>query len=158
MTSPRAIESFLAQPAIAVVGVSRSGHKFGNVACRALRAKGYRVYPVNRRAASIDAVRCYVGLGALPEKVDAVLVVVRPREACGVIEEAAAAGAHHVWLQQGAESAAAADLASTLGIELVAGECILMFANPTGVHKMHRTIRAVLGKLPARLANPTLNS
>ena len=42
MTSKRLIDDFLAQPALAVVGVSRSGKGFGNVAARELRGKGYR--------------------------------------------------------------------------------------------------------------------
>jgi predicted CoA-binding protein len=43
MTDNEAIQSFLAEPAIAVVGVSRNGKGFGNLACGELRAKGYRV-------------------------------------------------------------------------------------------------------------------
>jgi predicted CoA-binding protein len=33
--------------------------------------------------------------------------------------------------------------------QTVAGECILMFAKPTGVHKAHRWVWGVLGRLPA---------
>src|SRR4029079_11763264 len=98
---------------------------------RVLREKGYRVYPINRNAAVVDGMTCYPHLGALPEKVEAVLAVVSAREAVGIIEQAARAGVHHVWLQQGAESPAALELAERLGINLVAGECILMFAQPT---------------------------
>jgi len=52
----RAIGQFLAQPALALalVGLSRSGKKFGNVACRELKAKGYRVYPIHPSADVID--------------------------------------------------------------------------------------------------------
>ena len=144
MTSTHRINAFLAQPAIAVVGVSRTAHKFGNAASRTLREKGYRVYPISRHAATIDGIKCYPRLAALPEKVDAVLVVVSPREALDVMADAADAGVHHVWLQQGAESQEAAELAASRGIELVMGECILMYAKPTGIHKMHRTVRNLL--------------
>src|SRR5204862_6073783 len=44
MKSNASIEAFLAEPAIAVVGVSRSGKGFGNVAVREPRRKGYRIY------------------------------------------------------------------------------------------------------------------
>ena len=54
MTTTQTIDEFLANPAIAVIGVSRNRHKFGNTACRVLREKGYRIYPVHRRAATID--------------------------------------------------------------------------------------------------------
>lgn len=59
ITSRATVESFLAQPALALVGMSRSGKKFGNVAYRELTAKGYRVYPIHPAADSIDGVRCY---------------------------------------------------------------------------------------------------
>jgi len=149
MTTRKAIEAFLAHPAIAVVGVSRTEHKFGNLACRVLREKGYRVYQVHRRAATIGGQPCYATLDDLPEKVNAVLVVVPPWEAIDVIGEAAAAGIHDVWLQQGAESEDAAQLAARLKLNLVAGECILMYAKPTGIHRMHRLVRRVMGVTPS---------
>ena len=82
MTTARAIHRFLAQPAIAVVGVSRTGRGFGNLACRTLREKGYRVYAVHRRAAIIDGRPCYSTLDDLPETVDAVLVSCRRTMRC----------------------------------------------------------------------------
>jgi predicted CoA-binding protein len=144
MTTARIIEKFLAQPAIAVVGVSRSGGKFGNTAWRTLQEKGYRVYQVNSHVGTSTG-PCYRRLADLPEEVASVLVVVPARDALEVILDAHRAGARYVWLQQGAESREATSLAATLKIELVAGECILMFAHPTGIHKMHRTVRRLLG-------------
>jgi predicted CoA-binding protein len=149
MKISEAIERFLAQPAIAVVGVSRTGRKFGNAACRTLREKGYRVYQMHRRAAQIDGQPCYARFADLPEKVGAVLVVVPPREAIHVIHDAAQAGIRHVWLQQGAESPEVLDACKRLGLEVVSGECILMFAHPTGIHKLHQVVRRVFGTLPA---------
>jgi hypothetical protein len=46
--------------------------------------------------------------------------------------EAAAAGIHHVWLQQGAESPEVLKACRDAGIDAVSGECVLMFARPTG--------------------------
>jgi hypothetical protein len=150
MTTPsNAIDQFIAQPAMALVGISRSGAKFGNVACRELKAKGYRVYPIHPSAEVIDGVRCYRRLADLPEPVDAVLVVVPPAEAAAVVREAAAADIHHVWLQQGAESAEVLKTCDDLGLTLVSGECILMYAHPTGYHKAHRWLWRILGKSAA---------
>lgn len=150
MVSGAAVETFLAQPALALVGVSRSGKKFGNLACRELQAKGYRVYPIHPTATTIDGVRCYTRFADLPEHVDAVLIVVPPAEAVNVVREAAAAGIHRVWLQQGAGSPEALRVCQELGVEVVAGECILMFATPTGFHKAHQWFNRLLGKFPAR--------
>ena len=149
MASKASIDAFLAEPAIAVVGVSRSGKGFGNFAARELRRKGYRIYPVNPDADLIDGERCFRSLSGLPEPVRAVLVVVPPERALGVVQEAAAAGITRVWLQQGSQSPKVILMCSELGLETVAGECILMFAQPTGVHKTHKWIWGWLGKLPA---------
>ena len=145
MTSTRAIQRFLAAPAIAVVGVSRKSHKFGNAACRTLRDKGYRIYQIHRHATTIDDHEFFPRLADVPERVESVLIVVPHWETLDVIREAAAAGARHVWLQQGAESVASINLATSLGLDVVAGECVLMFANPTGIHRLHRGLRQLVG-------------
>jgi len=147
MTSQRSVDAFLDQPALAVVGVSRLKKKFGNIACRELRAKGYRLYIVHPSGAPVDGVSSYSSLSQLPERVNAVLIVVPPAQALEVVREAAAAGIHHVWLQQGAESPEVLDACRQLGLDVVSGECILMFAKPAGVHKLHYWINRITGGL-----------
>jgi predicted CoA-binding protein len=149
MTSKASVDAFLVQPALALVGMSRSGKKFGNLACRELTTKGYRIYPIHPSAETIEGRRCYRRFADLPERVDAVLVVVPPAQAAPTVREAAAAGIHHVWLQQGAESPEVLQVCRDIGIDTVSGECILMFAKPTGYHKAHRWLWRLLGKLPA---------
>ncbi len=148
MTSRTSVDAFLAEPALAIVGMSRSGRKFGNAACRELTSKGYRIYPVHPSADAIDGHPCYRRFADLPERVGAVLVIVPPGAALRVVRDAAAAGIHRVWLQQGAESPDVLDACRTLGLDVVSGECVLMFARPTGVHKAHRWITGLLGRLP----------
>lgn len=99
--------------------------------------------------AEIDGVRSYPRLSALPEKVHSVLVVVPPAQALDVVRDAAGAGIRHVWLQQGAESPLVVDACRALKLEVVSGECVLMFADPKGVHKMHRWFNKVTHRLPA---------
>jgi uncharacterized protein len=149
MNSQAAVDTFLAQPALALVGMSRSGRGFGNYACKALSTKGYRVYPIHPIADTIDGRQCYRRFADLPEHVDAALIVVPPDEAAIVVKDAAAAGIHHVWLQQGAQSPEVLEACRDAGVEAVAGECILMFAKPAGFHKLHRMIWKVAGKLPS---------
>jgi uncharacterized protein len=149
MTSQASIEAFLREPAMAVVGVSRSGKGFGNAAARELRHKGYRIYPVNPHADVVAGERCYRSFADLPESVRAVLVVVPPDEALCVVREASRAGIRRVWLQQGAEAPFVTLACEELGLDVVAGECILMFAKPTGVHRAHRWVWQLVGKLPA---------
>ena len=148
MASRASVDAFLAQPALALVGLSRSGKKFGNLAFRELAAKGYRVYPIHPAAETIDGAHCYHRFSDLPEPVDAMLVVVPPAAALNAVRQAAAAGIHHIWLQQGAESPEVLEACRELGLDVVAGECVLMFARPTSFHKVHRWIWQLLGKMP----------
>jgi hypothetical protein len=149
MTTKATVDDFLAQPALAVVGVSREGKKFGNLAYRDLKAKGYRLFPINPHAEVIEGDRCYPNLSALPEPVGGVLIVVPPAEAEHVVREAAKAGIRRMWMQQGAESEAAIRFCEENGMSVVHGECILMFAQPVvSVHRFHRWVWGVLGKLP----------
>ena len=144
-----AINDFLAQRTLAVVGVSRGGKRFGNAASRELRSKGYRVIPVHPEAERIGGERCYPSLKELPEPVGGLLVVVPPAQTERVVREAAEVGIQRVWLQQGAESATAIKYCQDQGMSVVHGECILMFAAPTGAHKLHRWIWKLFGKLPS---------
>jgi predicted CoA-binding protein len=154
MTSKAAVDAFLSHHAIAVVGVSRSGKKFGNYAFRVLRDKGYRVYPIHPTADLLEGMRCCRSFADLPEPVQAALISVPPPQAAAVVREAAAAGIRQVWLQQGSESPEVLAACTEAGIEAVAGECILMFASPTGFHKLHRSIWGWLGRLPASASAP----
>src|ERR1051325_2666895 len=138
MSSKAVIDSFLAQPTLALIGMSRSGKKFGNFAYRALASKGYQIYPIHPNAAIIGGVRCYRDFAALPEHVENLLVVVPPAHAVTAVCSAAAAGMRRVWLQQGSESPEVLNVCRDVGLDVISGECILMFARPTGYHKAHR--------------------
>jgi predicted CoA-binding protein len=144
-----AVENFVGQHKLAVVGVSRDPKKFGNAAYKALKEKGYTVYPINRNVETIEGDRCYAGLGTLPEKVDGVVIVVPPKETEQVVREADAAGIQNVWMQQGSESEAAVQYCQEHHLNEVHGECIMMFAPPVGsFHRWHRGAWKVFGKLP----------
>jgi predicted CoA-binding protein len=114
-----------------------------------LTAKGYRVLPVHGDVAEIDGHPAYGSLAELPEPVGGVIVVVPPVRAEQVVREAAGAGIRRVWLQQGSASPAVLQAAEALGLTVVHGECILMFAEPTAsIHRVHHFIWKLLGRLP----------
>ncbi len=149
MSTRALVSDFVSQRTLALVGMSRSGKKFGNAAYRELTAKGYTVYAVHPGAESIGSARCWPSLAALPKPVDGVVVVVPPAATGKVVEEAHAAGIPRVWMQQGAESPDAIRYCDEHGIAVVHHECILMFAEPLGwFHRAHRGLWRLLGKLP----------
>ncbi|UCD36838.1 MAG: CoA-binding protein [Fidelibacterota bacterium] len=149
MTTRKAVDDFLAQRSLAVVGVSRSGKKFGNMVYRELKGKGYTLFPIHPEAQTLEGDTSYPSLGALPEKVGGLLIVVPPTETTAVVQDAASAGIKYIWMQQGAESEEAIAFCDANGISAVHGECILMFAQPMKfLHKPHRWVWKLLGKLP----------
>jgi predicted CoA-binding protein len=149
MSSRQSVEAFVGTPAIALLGMSRSGKKFGNFAYRELTDRGYRIYPIHPSVDLIGGVRCYRDFDALPERVEAALLVTSPAQAIGAIRQAVASGVSRIWLQQGAESPEVLETCRELGLDTVSGECILMFAKPKSYHKVHRWLWGLLGKLPA---------
>lgn len=149
MTSKSNVDDFVAQRTLAVVGVSRQGRKFGNMAYKELRKRGYRLFPVHPQAETVEGDRCFASLGELPEPVDGVLIVVPPAHTEQVVRDAARAGIKRVWMQQGAASPEAIRFCEENGIREIHGECILMFAEPVkSLHSFHRWVWGLLGKLP----------
>jgi predicted CoA-binding protein len=148
-SSKATIEDFLAQRAIAVVGVSRKGTGFGNSVYRLLKERGYKVFPVNRHSDRIGDDLCYSSVKAIPHTVDGVVVVVPPEQAEMTVREAAEAGIRRVWLQQGSESAKAIEFCQQYGLAEVHGQCIFMYADPVeSFHKLHKWTMRMFGMLP----------
>jgi len=149
MTKKTVVDDFLAQRKLALVGMSSKRNKFGNTIHKELSSKGYEIYPVHPTAKAIGGVQCWPGLGELPGPVGGVIVVVPPAQTEAVVKDANAAGIKRIWMQQGAESPDAVRYCEENGIDVVHGECILMFAEPvTSVHKFHRWLWKIFGKLP----------
>ncbi len=147
MTRAR-IEGFVAQRRLALVGVSTSGRKYGNFALKDLRKRGYEVSVVHPTAEKIGEDECFPSLKALEGQIDGVVICVPSTAAVGVLDDAAAIGLEHVWLQQGSASDELLAHAAKLGLNPVRGRCILMYAPPVGpLHGVHRFFAGVFGTL-----------
>jgi len=144
-----AIDSFLTKKTLALAGASRNGKKFGNTLLKKLVDGGYTVYPLHPVAKEIDGIQCVASVRDLPSDVQALLLVVQPGETEKLVREAKAAGIPNVWMQQGAESEAAIRFCKDHGMDVVHGYCLLLFLEPVrGIHRFHRWILDVFGKLP----------
>ncbi len=150
MASKAVIGTFLGQPALALAGASRSGRKFGNAVLKELTEKGYTIYPVHPHAAKLDGHVAYPSCATLPQPVGGIIIVVPPPLAEAAVRDAHASGITRVWLQQGAASPEAIRYCEANGLDVVHGECVLMFAEPTKwFHRAHRWVWKVTGRLPA---------
>jgi hypothetical protein len=144
----QAIKDFIQLKRLAVVGVSHNAKKFGNTIYSELKSRGYQVFGVNRSLSDVAGEKCYTNLSGLRGMIDGVVVCVLPHEVEPLLREAEGTGVHHIWLQQGAESREAVMLGKTLGLNVIAGKCVLMYAEPVrSFHRFHRFFANVVGKL-----------
>lgn len=110
---------------IAMVGSSGNWVRPSHFAMKYLQSKGYRVIPVNPKAAGKEILgeRVYAGLGDVPHRIDMVDVF-RNSEAAGPItDEAIGIGASVVWMQLGVRNDEAAARAEAAGLEVVMNRC-----------------------------------
>ena len=149
MVTKAAIDQFFAQKKYAVVGVSRNKTKFGNTVYRELKTKGYQLYPVNTQTNKINHDPCYPDLKSIPEKVYGVITVIPPAETEKIVHNLVSLGIKQIWMQQGSETEKAIHFCQDNKINVIHGECILMFAEPVPVlHRIHRWVLGIIGKLP----------
>ena len=144
----QSIHDFIECKRLAVIGASRKGNKFGNMASKELRERGYQVFIVHPEADEIDGELCYPNLEGIKDQVDGFFISVPAAQASAVFREAAEAGVRNVWLQQQAETPALIELGNELELGLVYGKCILMYAPPVrSYHAVHRFFVNLFGQL-----------
>ena len=114
---------------IAMVGISPRWNRPSFFAMKYLQTKGYRVVPVNPRAAGQEILgeTCYASLAEVPGRVDMVDVF-RDAEAAGAIVDEAIALQHDkgirvVWLQLGIRNDAAAARGAAAGLTVIMNRC-----------------------------------
>jgi uncharacterized protein len=148
-TSRQSIESFLSSKKIAIAGVSRNTKKFGYAVFKELTEKGFDVYPVNPNTDTLGGVPCFRSVTALPGDVRNLLVVTPKAQTAEVVHEAIRKGISGIWIQQMSDTPEAIQIAEQSGVNLIAKQCILMWAEPVrSIHKFHRTVKKLFGMLP----------
>jgi uncharacterized protein len=120
---------FIKQKTFAIIGATQNRAKFGNIVYRNLRAKGYKVYPVNPNTDTVEGDHCYPTIASLPERVDGIVTVVPPQITEKIVREASAAGIKRVWMQEGSESDEAVHFAAGHGMNVITDQCIMVVTN-----------------------------
>ncbi len=149
MVTKESIRNFMNCKSFAVVGVSQNKQKFGNALYKELKSKGLKVFPVNFKSGIIEGDKCFSDLKSLPEKVEAVIINVKPNSSLVAIMQAEELSIKNIWLQKGAESPEAIDYCKRKDINLIHGYCAIMFLEPLAFpHKIHRGLIKLFGKYP----------
>ena len=141
------IDDFLNQKSFAFIGVSRKEKHFPNVLYKELKKKEFDLFPINPNMEEFNGEKCYPDINSLSKPVDAAILTTPKSETNKVLQEVYEKGIKHIWIQQGAHTKETAEFANDKDINLIANKCLFMFANPTGIHKFHRTINSLLGIL-----------
>ena len=152
-TLKEAVEDFLAQKRIAVVGVSRSGGEAANTVYHKLRGAGYEVFPVNPNAQEVEGDTCYPDLKSIPGGVDGVVIATHPEVTGQAAQECADAGITRVWIHRsfgkGSVSREAVEICRKNSISVIPGACPMMFCKPVDFgHKCMRWTLKMTGGLP----------
>jgi len=123
------IRAILSTPAtVAVIGCSTDPDRDSLRIAKLLRAKGFRVIPVNPQLEA-EALRqelgerCYANLESIPDRVDIVDVFRRPEYLPGIAEQAVRKGARILWGQLGVVNLEAAERARGAGLTVVMDRC-----------------------------------
>jgi uncharacterized protein len=110
---------------IAMVGASPHWNRPSYFVLKYLQAKGFRVIPVNPKAAGEEILgeTCYAGLADVPVPIDMVDVFRQSDAAPAIVDEAIRLGAKTVWMQIGVRHDEAAARAEAAGLAVVMNHC-----------------------------------
>ena len=137
---------FAESKTFAIAGVSREKKNFGNYVFRKLKEMGYRVLPINPNTAEIDGTVCYANVSALPDDISHLIVMTSKSQTMLVVESAVRKGIRNIWVQQSSETAEVIAYADGKSNNFFFKKCILMYSNPTGMHKFHRIVSDLFKK------------
>lgn len=119
------IENILSETrTIAVVGLSDKPDRPSNVVAGFLKARGYRIIPVNPSIREALGEASFRSLAEIPEKVDLVDVFRRSEDVPPIAEEAVRIGARFFWMQEGVRSERACEILDAAGIPWVMDRCV----------------------------------
>jgi predicted CoA-binding protein len=148
------VDDFLTLKRIAVAGVSREPKgSAANLIYQKLKSAGYRVFPLNPYAETVEGEKCYPDLKSIPNGVDGVVIVTPPEAVNQIVRECTETGVSRVWMHRsfgpGSVSEKAVQYCEENNISVIAGACPMMFCQPVDFgHKCMRWILGVTGKLP----------
>jgi len=111
---------------IAVVGLSSNPMRASFGVTEYMQGEGYRIIPVNPNETEVLGEKSYARLEDVPEKIEIVNIFRRAEDVPPVVESAIRIGAKVVWMQQGIESEAAAEMARAAGLVVIEDACILV--------------------------------
>lgn len=123
-----ALKALLGAKTIAVVGLDTRTERDAYRVAKYLQEHGYQIIPVpvQQPAQSVLGEPAYPGLRAVPVHVDLVDVFVRSEHTDAIVDDAIAAGAGAIWLQEGIRNEAGLQRARAAGLVVAQDRCTMV--------------------------------
>jgi uncharacterized protein len=123
---PDEISTILARyHTLAVVGLSSKPSRPSHGVAAYMKARGYRIIPVNPNEKVVLGEKAYASLEDVPGPIEVVVVFRNPQHVPEVVESSIQRGAKVVWMQEGVVHEAAARHARESGVQVIQDRCIL---------------------------------
>ncbi len=124
MTDERVTEILRGMKRVAVVGISDKPERASHGITKFLAGLGLEVHGVNPMLEEVLGVKVHPTLADVPGPIDVVDVFRRSDAVQPIVDEAVAAGAKAVWMQEGVVNEAAARTARDAGLDVIMDRCI----------------------------------
>lgn len=117
---------FLSATTFGVAGASSNRHKYGNKVLRCYLQHGSTAIPIHPSESEVEGQTAFASLDEAPD-IESLSIITPPTVTEEIVDQAVAAGVKHLWMQPGAESAAAIERARAAGLTVIAGgPCLLV--------------------------------
>jgi len=153
--SLEAIQDFLSQKRIAIIGISHQPDDFSVMLFKEFVRRGYEVFPVNPKLSEIEGKRCFARVQDIHPAADAALLMTSPMVTENVVMDCDDAGIRRVWMyssgNQGAINDDAVAFCRARGIQVIRGHCPFMFWNDSHLgHRLHGFVLRLIGRYPSK--------
>lgn len=110
---------------LAVVGLSSKLSRPSYGVAAYMKARGYRIIPVNPHESVVLGENAYASLDDVPTPVEVVVVFRKAKHVTAIVEVAVRKGARVIWMQEGVVNEEAARRAREAGLLVIQDRCIL---------------------------------
>lgn len=117
-------QEMLAKKKWVVVGVTKKKDRFGYKIWKELKKHNYETYGVSPNYEEIEGEKIYPTLSELPEPIDVLDMVVSPKIAMNILDEAKATNIEYIFFQPGSYNEKVIEKASSLGFKYLIDDCI----------------------------------
>ncbi|MBI4910227.1 MAG: CoA-binding protein [Acidobacteria bacterium] len=153
VASLQGIQNFLKVQRIAIIGVSRNEKDYSRILMRDFQNNGIEVVPVHPTVEEMEGVPAFHAVTEVHPVPEAAIILVPEDQLLAATRQSIAAGIRMLWYRHSENSShhyrSAIATAKEAGVEVVDGECPLMFLPKAAwFHRAHGFVNRITGSYP----------